>query len=40
MFQHNIDKIFKELLNVFGMVADIFIVGYDTDDRDHERTLK
>ena len=35
----NIDKIFKELLDVFGMADDILIVGHNDDSRDHDRTL-
>ena len=31
MFQRTIDKIFKELPNVFGIAHEILIVGYDDD---------
>ena len=40
MFQRKIDEIFKGLLNVFGVADDILIVGYDADDKDHDRTQK
>ena len=40
MFQHNIDEIFKELPKVFGIAADILIVGVDADGSDHGRTFR
>ena len=40
MFQEKINEIFKGLPNLFSIVDDIFIVGYDTDGRDHGKTLK
>ena len=33
MFQDKIDEIFKDLPNVFGIVDDILVVGYDDDER-------
>ena len=30
-----IDVVFKGLPNIFGIVNDILIVGYDADGRDH-----
>ena len=33
MFQQKMDKIFKDLPNVFGVADDIVILGYDADDR-------
>ena len=39
MFQWKINKIFKDLPNVFGIADDILIVGYDADGRDYNRTL-
>ena len=39
-FQQKIDKIFKDLSNVFGIADDILFVGYDVDSRDHDKTLK
>ena len=35
MFQHKIDEIFKDLSNVFDIVDDILVVGYDSDGKDH-----
>ena len=40
MFQQKINKIFKDLQYKFGIADDILIVGYDTDGRDHERTMR
>ena len=40
MFQSKINEIFKDLLNVFSIIHDILIVGYDTNGRDHDRTVK
>ena len=39
MFQRKIDKIFKELPNVFGIADDILVVGYEADGKDHDETL-
>ena len=39
MFQQKHDEIFKVLPNIFG-TADILIVGYDSDDRNHNMTLR
>ena len=39
MLQQNIDKIFKDMLTVFGTADDIFIAGYDADGRDHNKTF-
>ena len=33
-------EIFKNLSNVYHIADDILIVGYDTDSRDHDKTLK
>ena len=38
MFQWKI-KIFKHLPNVFGIADDILVVGYDSDDKDHDEML-
>ena len=38
VFLHMVDNNFKDLKNVFDIADDIFIVGYDADDRDHDRT--
>ena len=40
MFQWKVSGIFKDLLNIFGVADDILIVEYDTDGRDHDKTLK
>ena len=40
MFQRKIDKIFKDLPNVFSIADDILVVGYDRDDKDHNGTLQ
>ena len=40
MFQHKIDEIFKGLPIILGTSDNILIVGYDTDDRDHNKTLR
>ena len=39
MSQRKIDKIFKGLPNIFGIADDIFIIGYDDDSKDHDRTM-
>ena len=39
MFQHKIDEIFKDLPNVFGIADDILVVRYDSDGKDHDKTL-
>ena len=39
MFQHKIDKIFKDLPNVFGIADNIQVEDYDSDGRDHDDTL-
>ena len=39
MFQKEIDKMLKELPNVFGIADDFLIVGYDCDGTDHNRTV-
>ena len=39
MFQRKIDKIFKNVPNVFCIADDILVVGYDRDGKDHDKTL-
>ena len=39
IFQRKIDKIIKELQNVFGTVDNILVVGYDDGGRDHDNIL-
>ena len=31
MFQHKIDEIFNDMLNVFGIADNILVIGYDKD---------
>ena len=38
-FQREMDKIFRELLNTFGITDDIPIVGYANKSVDHDRIL-
>ena len=40
MLQRKIDKILKDLPNVFGITDDILVVGYDRDATDHDETLQ
>ena len=40
IFQCKIDQIFKELANIFGIAGNILIVGYDTDGKERETTLR
>ena len=37
-FQWMVNKIFKDLPNVFHIAYDILIVGYDADGSDHDKT--
>ena len=39
MFQRKIDEIFKDLPNVFGIVDDILVVGYEADGKVHYAIL-
>ena len=40
VLQYEIDEIFKDLPNVFGILDDILvIVGYDSYGKDHDETL-
>ena len=36
MFQWKIDKIFNDMPNIFGIVDNILLIGYDKDDADHD----
>ena len=36
MFQHNIDKIFNDMPNVFGIADDILVIRYDKDGADYD----
>ena len=40
MFQQSIDKIFKDLPNVFCIADNTLIEGFDADSRDHDITLR
>ena len=40
MSQRKIDKIFKDLPNVFGIIDNILVLGYDGDGKDHDDTLQ
>ena len=40
MFQRKIDDIFNDMPNVFGIVDDILVVGYEDDGRDHNETAQ
>ena len=40
MFQRKIDAIFKEMPNVFEIVDDILVAGYEDDGRDHDKTVQ
>ena len=39
MFERKIDKIFKDLPNIFGIMGNILVVGYEADGKDHGETL-
>ena len=40
MFQNKVDKLFSSMPNVFGIVDDILIAGFDEWGRDHDGTLE
>ena len=40
MFQLEIDEIFNDMLNVFGIADDILVVGYKNDGRNHDETVQ
>ena len=39
MFQHNIDKIFSDMPNVFGIADAILVIGYNEDGADHDAAV-
>ena len=39
MFQCKIDKIFNDMLIVFGIADDISVIGYDKDGTDHDEAV-
>ena len=40
MFQQQIDEIFKDLQDVFGIADDIFVIGYNSNGKNHDDTCK
>ena len=40
MFQREVDSIFKDLPDVFGIPDDILVVGYDKDGKDMMRLFE
>ena len=40
MFQAKINKIFKDLPNVFSVADHILVLCYNVDNRDHDKFLK
>ena len=39
MFQWKIDKIFNDMLNVFGIADNILVISYDKDGADHDEAV-
>ena len=39
MFQCKIDEIFSDMPNVFGIMDDILIIGYNEDGADHDAVV-
>ena len=39
MFQSIIDEMFQDMPNVFGILDDILVAGYETDGKDHDKTV-
>ena len=39
MFQRKIGEIFKDIPNAFGIADDVIVAGYETDGRDHDKTV-
>ena len=37
--QCNIDEIFSDMPNVFGIMDDILVIGYDDDGADHDAAV-
>ena len=40
MLQKKIDGLLNDIPNVFGIANNILIVGYDADNRDHDKRLE
>ena len=38
-FQHKMDKIFSDMPNIFGIVDDILVIGYDDNGTDHDAVV-
>ena len=39
MFQCEIDEIFSDMPNVFGIADDILVIGYDENGADHDAAV-
>ena len=39
MFQCKIDKIFSDMMNVFGITDDILVIGYEDNGADHDTAV-
>ena len=39
MFQYKIDETFSDMQNIFGIMNDILVIGYDKDGVDHDATV-
>ena len=39
MLQHKIDEIFSDIPNVFGIMDDILVAGYDDSGADHDAVV-
>ena len=39
MFQHKTDEIFSDMTNVFGIMDNILVIGYDEDGVDHDAAV-
>ena len=39
MFQHKINEIFSDIPNVFGIVYDILVIGYNENGADHDAVV-
>ena len=39
MFQCKIDEIFSDVPNIFGIVDDILVIGYDENGADHDAAV-
>ena len=39
MFQCKIDEIFSDMPNIFGIVDDILVIGYNENGADHDAAV-